>query len=103
MEAFFINRPIFAWVISIVIMLGGLGAIYNLPVAQYPDIAPPTVRISTTYTGASAQTVENSVTQLLEQQLTGLDGLLYFSSTSESSGKVTINVSFKQGTDPDTA
>ena len=103
MGAFFINRPIFAWVISIVIMLGGLGAIYNLPVAQYPDIAPPTVRISTTYTGASAQTVENSVTQLLEQQLTGLDGLLYFSSTSESSGKVTINVSFKQGTDPDTA
>ena len=103
MGAFFINRPIFAWVISIVIMLGGLGAIYNLPVAQYPDIAPPTVRISTSYTGASAQTVENSVTQLLEQQLTGLDGLLYFSSTSESSGKVTINVSFKQGTDPDTA
>lgn len=103
MGAFFINRPIFAWVISIVIMLGGLASIYNLPVAQYPDIAPPTVRISTTYTGASAQTVENSVTQLLEQQLTGLDGLLYFSSSSESSGKVTINVSFKQGTDPDTA
>ncbi|WP_368031455.1 efflux RND transporter permease subunit, partial [Arcobacter sp. s6] len=103
MGAFFINRPIFAWVISIVIMLVGLASIYNLPVAQYPDIAPPTVRISTTYSGASAQTVENSVTQLLEQQLTGLDGLLYFTSTSESTGKVTINVSFKQGTDPDTA
>ena len=103
MGAFFINRPIFAWVISIVIMLGGLGSIFNLPVAQYPDIAPPTIRIATTYTGASAQTVENSVTQLLEQQLTGLDGLLYFSSSSDSSGKVSINVSFEQGTDPDTA
>ena len=103
MGAFFINRPIFAWVISIVIMLLGLGSIYNLPIAQYPDIAPPTVKITTTYTGASAETIENSVTQLLEQQLTGLDGLLYFTSTSESSGKVTINVSFKQGTDPDTA
>lgn len=103
MGAFFINRPIFAWVISIIIMLGGLASIYKLPVAQYPDIAPPTIRISTTYTGASAQTVENSVTQLLEQQLTGLDGLLYFSSTSSSSGEVRIEVSFEQGTDPDTA
>jgi multidrug efflux pump len=103
MGAFFINRPIFAWVISIVIMLVGLASIYNLPVAQYPDIAPPTVRITTTYTGATAQDIENSVTQLLEQQLTGLDGLLYFTSTSESTGKVTINVSFKKGTDPDTA
>jgi multidrug efflux pump len=103
MGAFFINRPIFAWVISIVIMLGGLGSIYNLPVAQYPDIAPPTIRISTTYTGASAETVENSVTQLLEQQLTGLDGLLYFSSSSDSAGRVTINVSFEQGTNADTA
>ncbi len=103
MGAFFINRPIFAWVISIVIMLGGLASIFNLPVAQYPDIAPPTIKISTTYTGASAQTVENSVTQLLEQQLTGLDGLLYFTSSSTSSGSVSINVSFEQGTNPDTA
>lgn len=103
MGTFFINRPIFAWVISIVIMLGGLASIFNLPIAQYPDIAPPTVRISTTYTGADAQTVENSVTQLIEQQLTGLDGLLYFSSSSSSSGSVTINVSFEQGTDADTA
>ena len=83
---FFIHRPIFAWVISIVIMLAGLGSIFSLPVAQYPDVAPPTIRIDTTYTGASAQTVENSVIQIIEQQLTGLDGLLYFSSTSSSSG-----------------
>ncbi|XHE62802.1 efflux RND transporter permease subunit [Arcobacter sp. KX21116] len=103
MGAFFINRPIFAWVISIIIMLAGLGSIYNLPVAQYPDIAPPTIRISATYTGADAETVENSVTQLLEQQLTGLDSLLYFSSSSDSSGGVSINVSFEQGTDPDIA
>lgn len=103
MGKFFINRPIFAWVISIIIMLAGIGAIIALPIAQYPDIAPPTIKISTTYTGASAETVENSVTQILEQQLTGLDGLLYFSSSSSSSGQSNIDVSFKQGTDPDTA
>ncbi len=103
MGKFFINRPIFAWVISIIIMLAGIGSIISLPVAQYPDIAPPTIKISTTYTGASAETVENSVTQILEQQLTGLDGLLYFSSSSSSSGQSNIDVSFKQGTDPDTA
>ena len=83
---FFIHRPIFAWVISIVIMLAGMGSILTLPVAQYPDVAPPTIRIDTTYTGASAQTVENSVVQIIEQQLTGLGGLLYFSSSSSSSG-----------------
>lgn len=103
MGKFFIDRPIFAWVISIIIMLAGIGSIIALPVAQYPDIAPPTIKISTTYTGASAETVENSVTQILEQQLTGLDGLLYFSSSSSSSGQSNIDVSFKQGTDPDTA
>lgn len=100
---FFIHRPIFAWVISIVIMLAGIGSILSLPVAQYPDVAPPTIRIDTTYTGASAQTVENSVVQIIEQQLTGLDGLLYFSSSSSSSGSARIDVTFQKGTDADTA
>lgn len=100
---FFVNRPIFAWVIAIVIMLAGLLALRSLPVAQYPDVAPPSVRISATYTGASAETIENSVVQIIEQQLTGLDGLLYFSSSSNSSGSASITVTFTQGTDPDTA
>ncbi|MEY4413565.1 MAG: hypothetical protein RIQ53_858 [Pseudomonadota bacterium] len=100
---FFVDRPIFAWVIAIVIMLAGAASITALPVAQYPDVAPPTVNISATYTGASAQTVENSVTQILEQQLTGLDGLMYFSSSSSSSGRSSISVVFQQGTDADTA
>lgn len=100
---FFIHRPIFAWVISLVIMLAGIGSIFSLPVAQYPDIAPPTIRIETTYTGASAQTVENSVVQIIEQQLTGLDGLLYFSSSSSSSGSASIEVTFQKGTNADTA
>ena len=100
---FFVNRPIFAWVIAIVIMLAGASAISSLPVAQYPDVAPPTVRISATYTGASAETVENSVTQVLEQQLTGIDGLLYFSSSSSSAGSASIEVTFRQGTNADTA
>jgi len=100
---FFIDRPIFAWVISIVIMLSGVAAITSLPIAQYPDVAPPTVSINSNYTGASAETVENSVTQILEQQLTGLDGLLYFSSSSTSTGSVNIQVTFEQGTNPDTA
>ncbi|GAB3480468.1 efflux RND transporter permease subunit [Marinomonas epiphytica] len=100
---FFINRPVFAWVISIAIMLAGVGAINTLPIAQYPDVAPPSISISATYTGASAETVENSVTQVLEQQLTGLDGLLYFSSSSTSSGSSSITVTFEQGTDPDIA
>ncbi|MES2533736.1 MAG: efflux RND transporter permease subunit [Pseudomonadota bacterium] len=100
---FFVKRPIFAWVIAIVIMLAGALSITRLPVSQYPDVAPPTIRIQATYTGASAETVENSITQILEQQLTGLDGLLYFSSTSSSAGTASINVTFKQGTNPDTA
>ncbi|HEV7559387.1 MAG TPA: efflux RND transporter permease subunit, partial [Kofleriaceae bacterium] len=100
---FFASRPVFAWVISIVIMLAGVASIMALPVAQYPDVAPPSVNISAFYPGASAETVENSVTQVLEQQLTGIDGLLYFSSNSSSSGSSSINVTFKQGTDPDTA
>ena len=79
---FFVRRPVFAWVIAILIMLAGILAIRTLPVAQYPDVAPPTIKISATYTGASAETLENSVTQVIEQHLSVLDYLLYFSSTS---------------------
>ncbi|ONK01064.1 multidrug efflux RND transporter permease [Pectobacterium actinidiae] len=100
---FFVRRPVFAWVISILIMLTGLLALRTLPVAQYPDVAPPSVRITANYSGASAQTLENSVTQVIEQQLTGLDNLLYFNSSSSSEGTVSITVTFAQGTDPDTA
>ncbi|MBU2979601.1 efflux RND transporter permease subunit [Alteromonas sp. C1M14] len=100
---FFIDRPVFAWVISIIIMMAGIGAITTLPIAQYPSVAPPTISVSTSYTGADAQTVENSVTQILEQQLTGLDGLLYFSSSSTSDGAASVKVTFEQGTDADYA
>ncbi len=101
---FFIRRPVFAWVIAICIMLFGAISIRSLPIAQYPDVAPPQISIKATYTGASAETLESSVTQVIEQQLTGLDGLLYFSATSTAStGQVKINVTFKQGTDPDIA
>ncbi|ERK17684.1 RND efflux system, inner membrane transporter CmeB [Pantoea sp. AS-PWVM4] len=101
---FFIRRPVFAWVIAICIMMFGILSIKNLPIAQYPDVAPPQISIQATYTGASAETLESSVTQVIEQQLTGLDGLLYFSSTSTAStGQVKITVTFEQGTDPDIA
>ncbi|MGV8925084.1 MAG: efflux RND transporter permease subunit [Ewingella sp.] len=101
---FFIRRPVFAWVIAIVIMLFGIISINNLPIAQYPDVAPPQISIEATYTGASAETLESSVTQVIEQELTGLDGLLYFSASSTAStGQVKITVTFKQGTDPDIA
>jgi multidrug efflux pump len=99
----FIDRPIFAWVISIIIMSSGIGAIGLLPIEHYPDISPPSVNIRASYPGASAETLEASVTQVLEQQLTGLDGLLYFSSTSSSQGAVTINATFGRGTDADVA
>src|SRR3954467_10890448 len=99
----FIDRPIFAWVIAIVIMLGGLGGILTLPVEQYPDIAPPSVNIRATYPGASAATLESSVTQIIEQQRTGIDGLIYFSATSSASGSVTVTVTFEKGTNPDIA
>ncbi|MBS0504530.1 MAG: efflux RND transporter permease subunit [Proteobacteria bacterium] len=99
----FIDRPIFAWVIAILIMLVGAGSVFSLPVEQYPDIAPPQVNIRANYPGANAQTVENSVTQVIEQQLSGIDGLLYFSSTSTARGSVNISLTFKKGTDPDTA
>jgi multidrug efflux pump len=103
LSRYFIDRPIFAWVIAIGIMLAGLGAMLSLPIAQYPDIAPPGVGISATYPGASAETVETSVTQVIEQQLTGIDGLMYFSSSSSATGRSQISVTFQKGTDPDTA
>ena len=99
----FIDRPIFAWVIAIIVMLAGAGSILQLPIAQYPDVAPPQVSVRATYPGASAEIVQNSVTQVIEQSLTGLDGLLYFSSSSDSRGGVSINVTFKSGTNPDIA
>src|SRR5215471_14553132 len=99
----FIDRPVLAWVISILIMLGGVGGILVLPVEQYPDIAPPSVNIRANYPGASAETLETSVTQVIEQQLTGIDGLLYFSSTSSSRGRVAITATFEKGTNPDIA
>ncbi|HTH29089.1 MAG TPA: multidrug efflux RND transporter permease subunit [Sphingobium sp.] len=99
----FIDRPIFAWVIAIIVMMGGLGAIFALPVAQYPDIAPPQVTIRATYPGASAEAVQNSVTQVIEQSIAGIDGLLYFSSSSNARGQVTITVTLDKGTDPDIA
>jgi len=103
MARFFIDRPIFAWVLAIVIMLAGALAITRLPLEQYPDIAPPTVRINATYTGASAQTIEDSVTQVIEQSMTGLDNLQYMSSSSSSAGSASVQLTFAAGTDADTA
>ncbi len=103
MSKFFIDRPIFAWVIALVLMLAGTLAILNLPVNQYPSIAPPNVAISVNYPGASAQTVQDTVVQVIEQQLNGLDGLRYIFSESNSDGSMTINVTFEQGTNPDIA
>lgn len=103
MAHFFIHRPIFAWVISLVIMLAGIITLTNMPIAQYPTIAPPTVTIAATYPGASAETVENTVTQIIEQQMNGLDGLRYISSNSAGNGQASINLNFEQGIDPDIA
>jgi multidrug efflux pump len=103
MSKFFIERPIFAWVIAIILMLIGAISVVSLPVAQYPSIAPPAVSITATYPGASAQTVQTSVVQVIEQQLSGLDHLLYFSSVSYKTGTATITLSFSQGTNPDIA
>jgi multidrug efflux pump len=99
----FIDRPVLAWVISILIMMAGIGGILVLPVEQYPDIAPPTVNIRAVYPGASAETLESSVTQIIEQQLTGIDGLIYFSSSSNATGTSQINVTFERGIDADIA
>ncbi|OQX16294.1 MAG: multidrug efflux RND transporter permease [Desulfobulbaceae bacterium A2] len=103
MPRFFINRPIFAWVIAIMVMLAGLLALKTLPVSQYPPIAPPQITINATYPGASAQTVQDTVTQVIEQKLNGIDNLIYMSSTSDSAGSVAINMTFKAGTDPNIA
>ena len=103
MARIFIERPIFAWVLAIIIMLGGIGAIFSLPVAQYPDVAPTQINVRATYPGASAETLESSVTQVIEETLTGLDGLLYFSSSSSSRGQVSITAVFDKSVDPDIA
>ncbi|WP_298144997.1 efflux RND transporter permease subunit [uncultured Acinetobacter sp.] len=103
MAQFFIHRPIFAWVIALVIMLAGILTLSKMPIAQYPTIAPPTVTVSATYPGASADTVENTVTQIIEQQMNGLDGLRYISSNSAGNGQASITLNFDQGIDPDIA
>ncbi|ALE87093.1 MULTISPECIES: efflux RND transporter permease subunit [Pseudomonas] len=103
MSKFFIDRPIFAWVIALVIMLVGALSILKLPINQYPSIAPPAISISVTYPGASAQTVQDTVVQVIEQQLNGIDHLRYVASESNSDGSMTITATFEQGTDPDTA
>ena len=103
LSKFFLDRPVFAWVIAIFIMLLGALAIYKLPIAQYPPIAPPSIAIESFYPGASAQTVENSVTQIIEQKMTGFDDMLYLSGTSDSAGASRIELTFKPGTDPDLA
>src|SRR5574340_862657 len=100
---FFLDRPVFAWVIAIIMMLAGGLAIYNLPISQYPPIAPPSIAIDSFYPGASAETVENSVTQIIEQKMTGFDDMLYLSGTSDSAGASRIELTFKPGTDPDLA
>ncbi len=101
--SFFIHRPVFAWVLAIIMMIAGGLAILQLPIAQYPTIAPPAVAISATYPGADAQTVQDTVTQVIEQNMNGIDNLMYMSSTSDSAGSVTITLTFKSGTDPDIA
>jgi multidrug efflux pump len=103
MSRFFIDRPIFAWVLAILVMLIGVISVVNLPIEQYPRIAPPTVSVSATYPGANAQTVENSVVQIIEQRMKGLDGLMYISSSSSSNGSASVTLTFENGTDPDTA
>jgi HAE1 family hydrophobic/amphiphilic exporter-1 len=103
LSRFFLQRPVFAWVIAIILMIGGALAIDNLPISQYPPIAPPSIAISAFYPGASAETVENSVTQIIEQKMTGFDKMLYLASTSDSSGQARVELTFAPGTDPDFA
>ncbi|TDY96481.1 UNVERIFIED_ORG: HAE1 family hydrophobic/amphiphilic exporter-1/multidrug efflux pump [Herbaspirillum seropedicae] len=103
MARFFIDRPIFAWVLAIIVMLAGAISVLTLPIAQYPAIAPPAIAITANYPGASAKTLEDTVTQIIEQKMKGLDRLSYMASTSESSGSVTITLTFENGTNPDTA
>ena len=103
MARFFINRPIFAWVISILIMLAGGISVLRLPVAQYPSIAPPTINVRVSYPGASAQTLEDTVIQVIEQKMNGLDGLLYMSSSSDATGQASISLIFDPSVNSDTA
>lgn len=103
MAKFFIDRPIFAWVIAIIIMLAGGLAILKLPIAQYPTVAPPAIQLTATYPGADAQTVQDTVTQVIEQNMNGIDNMMYMSSTSDSSGTVQITLTFASGTDADIA
>jgi len=103
MSRFFIDRPVFAWVIAIILMLAGGISLMTLPIAQYPSIAPPAVSITVTYPGASAETVQSTVVQVIEQQLSGIDHLLYFSSESDKDGSISITLNFEQGTNPDIA
>src|SRR5512137_482800 len=103
LSKFFLDRPVFAWVLAIITMVAGCLAIYNLPISQYPPIAPPSIYIQASYPGASAETVENSVTQIIEQKMTGLDKMLYLSATSDSSGTSRTDLTFAPGTDPDLA
>ena len=103
LSRFFLDRPVFAWVIAIMLMVLGCLAIYNLPISQYPPIAPPSIAIDSVYPGASAETVENSVTQIIESKMTGLDDMLYISGTSDSAGASRIELTFKAGTDPNLA
>src|SRR5215207_10119466 len=103
MAKFFINRPIFAWVIAIIIMIAGGLSIFRLPVSQYPAIAPPAISVSATYPGASARTLDETVTQVIEQRMSGLDGLRYISSTSDATGNASLELTFEPGTNPDMA
>jgi hydrophobe/amphiphile efflux-1 (HAE1) family protein len=103
LSRFFLSRPVFAWVIAIILMVAGGLAIYNLPISQYPPIAPPSIAITAFYPGASAETVENSVTQIIEQKMTGFDKMLYLSATSDSAGSSRVELTFAPGTDPDLA
>ncbi|MFH2012346.1 MAG: efflux RND transporter permease subunit [Pseudomonadota bacterium] len=103
LSKFFLNRPVFAWVIAIIIMVLGIIIIYNLPISQYPQMAPPTIAIYSSYPGASSETVENSVTQVIEQKMTGLDNLLYMSASSDSAGGSRLELTFSPETDPDVA
>jgi multidrug efflux pump subunit AcrB len=103
MAKFFIDRPIFAWVLAIIIMIAGALSILGLPIAQYPAIAPPAISVTATYPGASARTLEETVTQVIEQRMTGLDGMRYISSSSDATGMASIELTFEPGTDPDIA
>src|SRR5512133_3294526 len=103
MARFFIDRPIFAWVLSIIVMMAGALSIFVLPISQYPAIAPPTISVQARYPGASAKTLEDTVTQVIEQRMNGLDHLRYMASSSDSAGNAQVTLTFEAGTDPDIA